>query len=193
MLKLGPNDKPVSPCTPEYDAKWRFFWRIGNTPKETNFPLLNMEAVVPPEIKNWSEVMDAWGNKMMDALNTTSEMAAIGFGLKKDAFCNRMKNGPHLLAPTGSDYSVFNTEGTVLAGYHYDLNFLTIHGKSRYPGLFIWTRQGKRLTVAVPEGCLLVQVYDSIWSIIDICEESQSPTSSTNSLHFHANNRLANN
>ena len=36
-------------------------------------------------------------------------------------------------------------------------NFLTIHGKSRFPGLFIWLRDGRRLPVAVPEGCLLLQ------------------------------------
>ena len=176
MLTLGPNDKPASPCTPEYDAKWRFFWRMGDVPKETNFPLLNMEAVVPPEIKDWSDVMNAWGNKMLEALNTTSEMAAIGFGLEKDAFCSRMKNGPHLLAPTGSDYSVFDKEGTILAGYHYDLNFLTIHGKSRYPGLFIWTRQGKRLTVAVPDGCLLVQVYTDVCAVVDVCNNLNAAT-----------------
>jgi isopenicillin N synthase-like dioxygenase len=155
---LGPNDKPLSPCIPEFDAKWRFFWRMGDVPKDTKFPLLNMDAVIPPEIDNWSDIMDAWGNKMLDALNVTSEMAAIGFGLPSNAFSDRLLYGPHLLAPTGSDYSVFNEVGTVLAGYHYDLNFLTIHGKSRYPGLYIWTRKGKRVAVAVPEGCLLIQV-----------------------------------
>lgn len=45
----------------------------------------------------------------------------------------------------------------MLAGFHYDLNFLTIHGRSRYPGLFIWLRDGRRVMVRVPEGCLLVQ------------------------------------
>ena len=48
--------------------------------------------------------------------------------------------------------------GTVLAGYHYDLSFITIHGKSRYPGLYIWTREGKRVSLEIPDGCLLVQV-----------------------------------
>lgn len=37
------------------------------------------------------------------------------------------------------------------------MNFLTIHGKSRYPGLYIWTRGGKKVLVRVPDGCLLVQ------------------------------------
>lgn len=43
------------------------------------------------------------------------------------------------------------------AGYHYDLNFLTIHGKSRFPGLFVWLRDGKRVAVKIPAGCLFIQ------------------------------------
>ena len=117
-----------------------------------------MDAVVPPEIPEWRFIMDAWGSKMLNALNVTAEMAAKGFGLPSDAFSSRLSYGPHLLAPTGSDYSISDGEGTVLAGFHYDLNFLTIHGKSRYPGLFVWTRSGRRVAVAVPDGCLLVQV-----------------------------------
>lgn len=38
-----------------------------------------------------------------------------------------------------------------------DLNFLTIHGRSRFPGLYIWLRDGRRAAVKVPEQCLLVQ------------------------------------
>ena len=155
---LGPNDQPLSPCPPELDPKWRFFWRIGPLPPfPTQFPALNMDPVIPPEIPRWKEVMDTWGNKLLECLQTTAEMAAIGFDMPLDSFTSRMQYGPHLLAPTGSDYSTFDKEGTVLAGYHYDLNFLTIHGKSRYPGLYIWTRSGRREAVLVPEGCLLIQ------------------------------------
>lgn len=46
---------------------------------------------------------------------------------------------------------------TVFAGLHYDFNFLTIHGKSRYPGLFAWLRNGEKFSVSVPEGHLLLQ------------------------------------
>lgn len=101
-------------------------------PEITNFPILNMDAVIPVEIPEWRIVMDVWGNKMLDALNITSKMAATGFGFHTDTFTSRLKFGSHLLAPTGSDYSTHDHLGTVLAGYHYDLNFLTIHGKSRY-------------------------------------------------------------
>ncbi|CAN0377090.1 unnamed protein product, partial [Phaeothamnion confervicola] len=36
-------------------------------------------------------------------------------------------------------------------------NCLTIHGKSRFPGLSVWLRDGRKTSVAVPDGCLLVQ------------------------------------
>ena len=47
--------------------------------------------------------------------------------------------------------------GTAFASFHYDLNFITIHGRSRYPGLFLWTREWQKQPVSIPEGCLLLQ------------------------------------
>lgn len=66
---------------------------------------------------------------------------------------------PHILAPTASDLVKYGQKDTILAGFHSDLNFLTIHGRSRYPGLHIWARNtGKRIPVKIPEGSnLLVQ------------------------------------
>lgn len=84
-------------------------------------------------------------------------MAAIGFGLPSDTFTSKMNYAPHLLAPTGSNLREHGKLGTVFAGYHYDLNFLTIHGKSRFSGLYVWTREGKKMLVKVPDGCLLLQ------------------------------------
>jgi isopenicillin N synthase-like dioxygenase len=83
-------------------------------------------------------------------------MAAIGMGLEADAFTRRLEGGPHLLAPTGSDLNRYEV-GTAFASFHYDLNFLTCHGKSRFPGLAIWLRNWKRVDVKIPEGCLLMQ------------------------------------
>ena len=48
-----------------------------------------------------------------------ARMAAVGFGLPTDTFADKVRGGPHLLAPTGSDFSRFNKLGTVLAGFHY--------------------------------------------------------------------------
>ncbi len=100
--------------------------------------------------------MDRWGYKMNDAIFTLAEMAAIGMGVPKQTFKDRMIGGAHLLAPTGSDLEKYDV-GTVFAGWHYDISFMTIHGRSRYPGLSVWTRDWQKKAVKIPEGCLLVQ------------------------------------
>jgi isopenicillin N synthase-like dioxygenase len=53
----------------------------------------------------------------------------------------------------------YGQKDTILAGFHTDLNFLTIHGRSRYPGLHVWARNtGKKIAVKMPPGnYLLVQ------------------------------------
>lgn len=48
-----------------------------------------------------------------------AEMAAVGFDLPVDTFRSKMEMGPHLLAPTASDFNRFGDLGTVLAGFHY--------------------------------------------------------------------------
>jgi isopenicillin N synthase-like dioxygenase len=156
-LALKGENAPLKPNGP--DPKWRFFWPVGPrpSPDETMFPVLNHKNVIPKNFPQWETVMEKWGNLMLNACQTVAQMVAVGAGLEMDAFTRRMHKGPHLLAPTGSDVGKYNKIGTVFAGFHYDLNFLTIHGKSRYPGLFIWLRNGTKVPVKVPEGCLLIQ------------------------------------
>lgn len=155
-MRAQPYDHRAT-IPPGPDLKWRFMWRIGPRPLDTHFKELNAEPVVPAAFPSWSKVMNRWGSMLVDAAMTVSEMAALGLGLPKDAFTGRLAMGPHLLAPTGSDLNQNLEVGTVLAGYHYDLNFITVHGRSRFPGLYIWLRDGRRMPVKVPEGCLLVQ------------------------------------
>lgn len=157
MKAFKDADKPLSLCPPELDPKWRFFWRMGERPSDTKYGELNAAPVVPASFPQWPEVMNTWGSKLLQAVSNVAEMAAVGFNLPANTFSDMMQHGPHLLAPTASNFYKFGTKGTVLAGFHYDLNFLTIHGRSRFPGLYIWTREGKKVLVRVPEGCLLVQ------------------------------------
>ncbi|KAM3225501.1 hypothetical protein ACQJBY_058323 [Aegilops geniculata] len=155
-IKCMPEEfQPATPKGP--DPKWRYMWRVGPRPSNTRFKELNAEPVIPDGLPEWKETMDSWGAKMISAIEVVAEMAAIGFGLSKDAFTSLMKEGPHLLAPTGSNLMRHGFEGTVFAGFHYDLNFLTIHGRSRFPGLNIWLSNGKKMEVKVPVGCLLIQ------------------------------------
>ncbi|XP_030961970.1 uncharacterized protein LOC115983440 [Quercus lobata] len=161
--KLKAMPKEFQPATPEGpDRKWRYMWRVGPRPSNTRFQELNAEPVIPEGFPDWKDCMDSWGYKMIAAIEVVAEMAAIGFGLPKDAFTSLMKQGPHLLAPTGSDLRRYGQESTVFAGYHYDLNFLTIHGRSRFPGLNIWLRNGQKVEVKVPIGCLLIQTGKQI-------------------------------
>ena len=78
VQEMDENNRPVTLCQPEADPKWRFFWRIGPQPAETKYKSLNADTVIPPEFPEWKEVMDMWGEKMLDALKTLAGMAAEG-------------------------------------------------------------------------------------------------------------------
>lgn len=85
------------------------------------------------------------------SVTTLSDMLALGLGLDATTFSTAGRYGPHLLAPTASYLSPPPPKDTILAGFHTDLNFITIHGRSRYPGLNIWARNtGKRIPVKIP-------------------------------------------
>jgi isopenicillin N synthase-like dioxygenase len=157
MKGLNDSERPLTECPPEKDHKSRFFWRIGAPPPNDLHRDLNMPPVIPKAFPKWAETMNGWGEKILATVKTVSEMAAVGFKLPADMFTSKMNYAPHLLAPTGSNLRTWGKLGTVFAGYHYDLNFLTIHGKSRFSGLYVWTRQGRKMLVKVPDGCLLLQ------------------------------------
>lgn len=77
--------------------------------------------MIPNGFPQWSEVMNMWGNKMLSTLHEIACMIAEGFGLEKHTFHKMMNYGPHLLAPTGSDFNRYGKLNTVLAGYHYGI------------------------------------------------------------------------
>lgn len=161
--RLAPSERPLDITAHQPDPKCRFFWRmVEKPPYETEFPGLNAANIVPdaPQIHDrWEPVMNRWGATLKNAVSDIAAMAAIGLGLPAEAWVDATKYGPHLLAPTASNLTRYGEMDTILAGFHTDLNFLTIHGRSRYPGLHIWARNtGKRIPVKIPAGKhLLVQ------------------------------------
>ncbi|KAL2170721.1 hypothetical protein VTG60DRAFT_4469 [Thermothelomyces hinnuleus] len=161
--RLAPSERPLDISAHSPDPKCRFFWRmVEQPPYKTQFPVLNAENITPeaPHIKErWGPVMNQWGTAMKNAVEGLTQMAAVGLGLPVDTFKDAGRYGPHLLAPTASDLQKYGQKDTILAGFHTDLNFLTIHGRSRYPGLHIWARNtGRRIPVKIPPGnYLLVQ------------------------------------
>jgi len=155
IARLAPEERPLDIMAHAPDHKCRFFWKMGDKPPyETEYPALNAPNVVPeaPHLNGrWITNMEKWGRSMKDAVEDLADMASIGLRLSRDTFRKAGKYGPHLLAPTASDLNKFNKKDTILAGFHTDLNFLTIHGRSRYPGLHIWARNtGKRIPVKFP-------------------------------------------
>ncbi|KAF3762017.1 Clavaminate synthase-like protein [Cryphonectria parasitica EP155] len=163
IARLAPSQRPLDITGHQPDPKCRFFWKIvEHPPYKTEFPGLNAKNIVPesPSIRErWEPTMNQWGSSMKNAVAGLAEMAATGLGLSEKTFSDAGRYGPHILAPTASDLRKYGDENTILAGFHTDLNFLTIHGRSRYPGLHIWARNtGKRIAVKIPPGnYLLVQ------------------------------------
>uniref|UniRef100_A0A2N9GV49 Non-haem dioxygenase N-terminal domain-containing protein n=1 Tax=Fagus sylvatica TaxID=28930 RepID=A0A2N9GV49_FAGSY len=105
--KLRAMPKEFQPATPEGpDRKWRYMWRVGPRPSDTRFQELNSEPVIPEGFPDWKNTMDSWGYKMISAIEVVAEMAAIGFGLPKDAFTSLMKQIEWL------------TAGECIAGMH---------------------------------------------------------------------------
>ncbi|PPQ67139.1 hypothetical protein CVT25_005740 [Psilocybe cyanescens] len=160
---LEPSERPLDISAHSPDPKCRFFWKMSEKPPyETAYPGLNAANVIPQANflkETWASTMEKWGTSMKNAVADLADMVAIGLGLPAETFRNAGRYGPHLLAPTASDLVKYGQKDTILAGFHSDLNFLTIHGRSRYPGLNIWARNtGKRIAVKIPEGNnLLVQ------------------------------------
>lgn len=75
---------------------------------------------------------------------TCTEALTRGRALPFDGFILRLPPTPPSPPPlAGSNFGKYHTVGTVLAGFHYDLNLLTIHGKSRFPALDVWLRDGR--------------------------------------------------
>ncbi|CAN0554987.1 unnamed protein product, partial [Ectocarpus sp. 8 AP-2014] len=62
----------------------------GPRPAVTKYQQLNPPPVVPEGFENWSTIMDAWGNKMIGALETVSRLCATGLGLDEEAISTLM-------------------------------------------------------------------------------------------------------
>ncbi|KAF8585134.1 Clavaminate synthase-like protein [Ramaria rubella] len=156
IQRLEPSERPLDISAHNPDPKCRFFWRMSSPPPyETAFPRINAPNIIPESLQfenTWEPTLEKWGACMKRAVEDLAQMTALGLGLDRNTFTDAGKYGPHLLAPTASDLQKYGVKGTILAGFHTDLNFLTIHGRSRYPGLNIWARNtGKRIPVLFPE------------------------------------------
>lgn len=144
------------------DPKARFMWPIGPRPKRTRWPKVNAGGgPVPARFRHIAEPLTTWGNHMLTAARELLKIVAVGIGLDSWILEGMLSYGPHILGPTGSDFSSVWL-GQVLAGLHYDFNAVTIHGQSNIRALICWTRDGHPFLVEVPDGCLLAQAGKSL-------------------------------
>ncbi|OCF78064.1 hypothetical protein I204_02070 [Kwoniella mangroviensis CBS 8886] len=165
ISSLDEAERPMDLGSHGADPKCRFFHRMSEKPPYTShFPVLEAPNVVPEKFKDtWEGGVNEWGGFMKQAVEGVAKMVASGLGLDENTFTDAGRYGSHLLAPTATDLVKYGKLNTVYAGFHTDLNFLTIHGQSRYPGLHIWARNsGKKIQVKIPPGCLLVQAGKQI-------------------------------
>ena len=122
------------------------------TPPTTAFPSLAMSNVTPLAFSStWQSNMEEWGAQIKQAVEGVTALLGVGLGVG-DELTKAATYGPHLLAPTATDLGKYGKVGesklshrmrdagtvgnigvSVFAGFHTDLNFLTIHGRSRYP------------------------------------------------------------
>ena len=87
------------------------------------------------------DVMTLWGEHMKKGCLTVAEMLAIGLDIEPKHFIEKMSNGGFMLSPTAVNLEKVK-QGDVLVGFHRDFGMLTIHGKSRFPGLYSWLNTG---------------------------------------------------
>ena len=132
-------------------------WKIPHS--EHTHPI----NVIPTRFKDdWEDTMNNWGSTLLNVVFNVTSIIESELGLQLGAFTDLLQGGSHVLAPTGVNVDEYNKVGTVYAGYHKDISFFTIHGKSRYPGLYVWLRNGKKIPVKIPNGYLLLQVGEQL-------------------------------
>lgn len=91
--RLRPPHQSLTPYEPAPDPTWRLRWILDS--EENINP--------PPELPYFKSLMNSWGSLLKNCNFIVAEMAAIGFGLDKDTFVEKIKKGDYYLSPTGID------------------------------------------------------------------------------------------
>ncbi|CAD8207667.1 unnamed protein product [Paramecium pentaurelia] len=138
------------PILIDRDPKWKYFWPYRYDGQ------YNPPQWVPKDFPNFERIMNKWQISLLRTTELVLEILSLAFNEKQDFFYNNMNKATHLLSPIGCDLQKHQIN-TRFSGYHYDLNFITVHTKSRFPGLFVWLPNGKRVELRIPEQTVLLQ------------------------------------
>lgn len=140
-----------------FDPKSRWFHRLTPVELDTEYTDITGANVIPEQFPEWENTFNNIGDHFTSVLDALNTVVSIELGMTPGMLNDKCHNGNHMIAPTMSDLNTYNTPGCILAGFHSDISLFSIHGKSRFPGLNIWTRDGQKIRVKVPEDCFVVQ------------------------------------
>lgn len=180
---LAPDQRPFTPTFPK-DPKERYMCGVGPRRSATRFPVLTPPTRILPGHEKWHSVMGKWGSNMMRDAEMILDAYAGHYGLDRHRVF-RLKYGAHIVAPTSTNLLKYSPQ-TVVADTHADMGVLSGHEPSvavlyrpktaerkgwlvmkPCGGLIVWTRDGRRLRVAVPPGCRLFQAGFQFTHITD--------------------------
>lgn len=137
------------------DPKMRWFHRTTPIEEHTEFSDTTGTNIIPDEFPEWSERFNNLGDVFMQVLRNVNDHLSLELGTDLN---DLIHNGNHLIAPTLMPLeNIIGTDDKIVAGAHFDISYMSAHGKGKYPGLTIWTRNGTRIRVKVPDGCILIQ------------------------------------
>ena len=99
------------------DPKCRFMWSIGSRPLHSAYTDLNASPVVPELFKHeWPTTMDTVGKSLLSAIHILTKLIEQGLSLPTGQLSSLLKDGAHLLAPTGIMH--FYTMSTMYCVYY---------------------------------------------------------------------------
>ncbi len=139
------------------DPKARWFHRVTDIEENTEFHNITGNNVIPKQFNEWETTFNELGNEFMKVHDKLLSILETELNLPENYLTSLCHNGNHMIAPTFSNLNKYGTLGQILAGFHKDISFLTMHGKSRFSGLNIWTKEMEKITVNVPDGYMFIQ------------------------------------
>lgn len=164
VIKLDTQNKPYWENLTD-DDKERVMFGVGWRPAATLYPDLCPPTRIMVGHEKWCRIMRKWGKNMLSDTDLLLGALAEHYGLAPKVFST--KGGAHYVAPTGTKMNKFYV-GKVVVRLHSDMGLLTGHEKSiayfsksgrkaSCGGLIVWTKDGRKIRVVVPEGCRLFQ------------------------------------
>jgi isopenicillin N synthase-like dioxygenase len=137
------------------DPKQRWFHRTTPLVHTEIGGDLTGENIIPYEFPEWAELFNKMGDLFSGVLERVNTILGEELNYPLIKLC---ENGNHLIAPTITPLkSLIDTQQKIIAGFHNDISFLTLHGRSRFPALNTWTRDNTKIRVKVPKDCILIQ------------------------------------